>query len=277
MSKISLLIPTLRPTEILQRIEEFAETNANVDYEIVVVSPFLVTGDRVVHVREETPSGTVAAMNLAYKKSSGEYVVYLSDDVSPAINCLSIMLDFIKTKKEPFIAGFSPQYMSGEKFPVFSVYGRLYAGWGCISKGTAEMVGGLFNPSYRTAWVDPDLCLRVWLLGGRVEVCEDAVLIVKDIHDSIKSDNLKNYFDKDKEIFFNEWHDKLGEGVDKHWAMENWEFVNNPGFEYIYKRLLESKQKTELELRQKIEAMESSRFWKLRNFWHQLKNRLKNG
>ena len=52
MPEISILIPSLRREQIERRIVEFAGANPDVDYEIVVTSPFPVSGDRVVHVLE---------------------------------------------------------------------------------------------------------------------------------------------------------------------------------------------------------------------------------
>ncbi len=42
MAEVSILLPSLRRDAVLLRIQEFSATNANVDYEIVVVSPFAI-------------------------------------------------------------------------------------------------------------------------------------------------------------------------------------------------------------------------------------------
>ena len=53
MPEVSIILPSLRPEAVLQRIKEFSITNKDVDYEIVVVSPFTIKQDRVVHIYEE--------------------------------------------------------------------------------------------------------------------------------------------------------------------------------------------------------------------------------
>ncbi len=171
MPEVSIILPSLRPEAVLQRIKEFSITNKDVDYEIVVVSPFTIKQDRVVHIYEEKQLGTVHAHNIAYKNSSGEYVVWWADYTSPTTNCLSNMLSFIKGRKEPFIGSFSVKDGRGRKIPRLGVYGKLYACFGCASKNTINLIGGYFDSVYKCYWADPDMCLRAWQNGGKVKVC----------------------------------------------------------------------------------------------------------
>jgi glycosyltransferase involved in cell wall biosynthesis len=229
MPKLSILLPSLRPDELKKRIVEFSATHPRMDYELVVVSPFLVSGEKIVHILETEPRGVLYAMNEALKKASSDYIVLWSDDASPIKDCLQNILAFVKKNEKnlPFAAGFSKVDSRGEGFGQWRVYGKLYVGWACASKRTIEAVGGLFDPDYRNYWGDPDFSLRVWEKGGTVAVCKDAYIEVVQINDKVKTKNLSTCFEKDTQTFFNKWHDKLGKGRKKVWWKINCEIPNS--------------------------------------------------
>lgn len=228
MPELSILLPSLRPLEVEKRIAEFAKTDPDVDYEIIIVSPFPVSGEKVAHLLETEKKGVLFAMNEAYKKASGEYVIPWSDDAAPRENCLQNILSFVKSQNPeiPFVAGFAKESPRGAGFGQWQVYGKLYAGWLCASKKTIERAGGLFDTVYKNYWGDPDFCLRVWEKGGRVEICKNAVIKIGQIDDEIKSSNLNSCFEHDTETFFNRWHDKLGGRSKKVWWLINCEVPN---------------------------------------------------
>jgi len=213
MPEISVILPSIRLEEVLQRIKEFSITNQDSDYEIIVVSPFPVKGDKVVHIAEE-PLGCIHAHNTAYKNSSGKYIAYWGDRASPTTNCLSNMLNFVKSNTDPFIGSFRfKDSRGGRERRQWTVYGKLYAAFGCASRNTINIIGGYFDPIFKAYWVDPDMCLRTWEHGGKVEICPNAWLEVNTFADQIAINNWGKYFDADKEAFFNRWHDKLGKGI----------------------------------------------------------------
>jgi len=215
MAEISIILPSLRPEMVLKRINEFSVTNPGADYEIVVVSPFAVKGDRVVHIEEE-PMGCVHAHNTAYKNSSGKYIAYWGDRATPTANCLSEMLNFIKSNTDPFIGSFRlKDDKRGRERTQWAIYGKLFAAFGCASRKTIEIAGGYFDPIFKAWWVDPDLCLRAWERGGKVKICPNAWITIDISSDKIAGDNWSKYFLKDQETFFNRWHNKLGRGIKK--------------------------------------------------------------
>lgn len=220
MPEISIILPSLRPEAVLKRIEESAITNGNLDCEIIVLSPFVIKQDRVVHIYEKEPLGNVLAHHIAYENFSGKYIVYWSDDVYPTANCLANMLRFVKSKREPFIGSFRLRRGGFEKSQ-WTVYGKLYACLDYLSRNTINLIGGYFEPVYKAHWADPDMCLRVWEKGGRVEVCPEAWVEVYHIVDQVRERSWEKFFAKDKETFFNRWHDKLGRGVARDWRLIN--------------------------------------------------------
>jgi len=228
MPEVSITLPSLRPEALLQRVKEFSITNKDVDYEIVVVSPFTVKQDRVVHIYEEKQLGNTYAFNVAYKNSSGEYVVWWADYISPTANCLSNMLSFVKSRKEPFIGAFSVKDGQGRKLLPVGVYGKLYACFGCVSKNTINLIGGYFDSVYKAYWADPDMCLRAWRKGGEVKVCPNTWVVMEYIVDKLKKDSRSQYFDKDKETFLNRWHNLLGNRIERDRAERDWTIINKP-------------------------------------------------
>lgn len=221
MAELSILLPSLRPDAVQRKVEEFLSTNADVDYELVIVSPFDMRGERVVHVPETERRGVIHAINEAYRHAKGEYIVLWSDDATPENGCLRHMLDLVRTKEAPFLASFRRRDTSGKEAEQWAVYGKLYAGWLCASRRTFDLVGGLFEPSFKNYWADPDLSLRVWQKGGKVEVCRDAWIGVEQIDDQVKSENLSSSFDKDTEVFFDRWHSQFGKSSRKVWTEIN--------------------------------------------------------
>jgi GT2 family glycosyltransferase len=221
MAEASVLLPSLRPDAVARVIGEFARTNATADYELVVVSPFAIDADRVVHVNEPERRGVIHAVNQAYAAASAEHVVVWSDDALPEKDCLRHMLDFVKSHDPPFVASFSRRDVNGKHAEQWSVYGKLYAGWLCASRRTIDAVGGLFAPEYKNYWADPDLSLRVWTAGGTVDVCRTAWINVAQIDDTVKAENLRSSFAADTDAFFERWHAKCGDGRRRAWTEIN--------------------------------------------------------
>jgi GT2 family glycosyltransferase len=212
--KISILIPSLRPEAIAKSIYEFDKTNPDVDYELIVVSPFKVQGIKTVWVEEQIPYGTIHACNVAFSHSKGDYTVYFSDDVSPTTNCLENMLLFMKNKKPPCVGAFKMETVLGKEIGPFGAYNKLYACYGCTPKlGMLDFRPYLDN-SFRDSWADIDFSLRVWEAGGTVEICPNAIVIPRQIEDDIYKTHRQRFQD-DFEVFLSKWHDKLGQGMER--------------------------------------------------------------
>lgn len=215
------MLPSLRPQAVASVICEFSRTDSSADYELIVVSPFPVAGERVVHVPETERRGVLFAMNRAYDAASGDYIVTWSDDALPQSDCLTRIVPFVRSHQAPFLACFGKRDERGRRSEQWSVYGRLYASWFCASRKTLEMMGGLWDPIFKNYWADPDLSLRVYERGGGVEVCEIATIRVAQVWDDIKSQNLSTTFESDTAAFFDRWHHKFGRGKKRVWTSIN--------------------------------------------------------
>lgn len=215
---ISILIPSLRETLLRQKITEFAFTNPTTRYEIVVVSPFEIKESNVIWIKDSAPfRGSVKATNQALGSARGEYVMYFSDDVSPTKDCLKNMTEFLKSREmsniNPFVGAFRMNKPNGSQIGPFKVFNKLYACYGCISrKSLLKLNNILFKGNFLYSWCDCDFSLRVWELGGKVEVCQNAIVIPKQIEDEIYLNHRKT-FNNDFEIFANLWYPKLGQNI----------------------------------------------------------------
>lgn len=239
MPEISITLPSLRPEATLQRVKEFSATNGDSDYELVIVSPFAIEGDRVVHIQEKEPRGTAFANDIAYKNASADYIVWWADDVVPTENCLANIVNFVKSKNEPFIASFRMKDRFGKEKPQWTIYGKLLAGFGCASRNTIDLIGGYFDTAYRSYWQDPDMCLRAWTRGGKVEVCPNAWVIMEHIFDQLRDDNWDKYQVEDTKTFLNRWHDTFGKGIDRDSVQKDWAVISKPVYSPLTKLRLQ--------------------------------------
>ena len=88
------------------------------------------------------------------------------------------------------------------------VFGRVFAGFMCMRRDKAELIGGFLDYPYYRAWfLDPDLSLRVWQAGGKVETCNDAqvLLLPEPEGDIVASGNREKYYNRDGEAFRKRW------------------------------------------------------------------------
>lgn len=214
--EVSILLPSLRKDLVNQRIAEWATNNPTVNYELIIVSPFEVSGYNVTWLKENDRKGSVHATNIALNTALGNYIIYFSDDVAPTKNCLRHMLDFMKAQeKHPFLGAFKMIFKNNRQIGPFGAYNRLYACYGCISKEDLFSLSNiLFRPEFLYSWGDIDLSLRIWEKDGEVKICEEAVVIPQQVEDDIYLAH-RNTFKNDFETFANKWHKKLGAGMER--------------------------------------------------------------
>ena len=222
MAYIDVIIPSLRPFEIERRIREFQATCGDIDYQLIIVSPFSVRGPKVLHLQEATPNGPIAAINMGFGVSNAPYVCFWSDDASPTPNCLSRMVEFLEGQEGPTIGSFRYLDLYGSELPQHQVYNLHYACWGCASRKTLDSLGGLFDPSFRSFWADPDLACRAWSRGGSVQLCPDSYILLFGKKDAVSAANSQKHFDNDLKNFLARWHSSLGANK----PLGNWREIN---------------------------------------------------
>lgn len=216
-----MLLPSLRPMQAKECIGSIHNYSKSLDYyEIIVVSPFDIPyHPNVVHIKENKSEGVGKAIATGFDRAQGEYIMHINDHCR-AVTSLKHMVDCMRPHdNEIFLGRFfaidvpSLGMMQNNEIEFFErdhtimVFGRVFAQLMCMRKDKAEEIGGFFDYPYYKAWyLDPDLSLRVWKAGGRVETCNNArVLVLPEPEgDTVVPQNRK-YYNEDSEAFRKRW------------------------------------------------------------------------
>jgi len=229
MVRISVIFSSLRPEKIesvLDTIEKYQNF-----VEAVVVSPFDIRRrDFVKHVpingdfkstdfhdREHKGEMSLSQKyNLALLHASGEYIVFNNDDLHFEEGWANNLLEHMEAEKDssPYLACFTNSYR-GMISNNYTIFGLLYAHQGCISKVDLAKIGGyIYDDRLRTEYVDPDLSLRVWSMGGQVKIFDGVNILtdhytkrqaIKESKDIVCS-SYKHYWARvDSSVFFDIW------------------------------------------------------------------------
>lgn len=193
MKPISVVISSLRPDELELTIDSTAMHRGLI--EVVVVSPYPpkvrdfvkhipvplpLEGDPIERDRKGEPSLS-KKINLGLSATEGEYIVFNNDTLHFRPGWALVLLEHMKkniNNERPYLARFHLAE-NGVTGPCYTIFGMLYANLGCIRKADLEYIGGyLYDERMRTEYVDPDLSLRVWSVGGKVGTCQEVVLDV---------------------------------------------------------------------------------------------------
>lgn len=215
---ISVILPSLRPEKARKCIDSIAETSEGVNYEVVVVSPLnmseLLLGcqgyHRIKFVHEEKKEGSCKANTLGYENAAGKYVFAMADDQRLGQDCLKNLIGFMRPHdQEIFLAGARCCGVYGAA-PECKTYGFYYAFNPCIRRDLVQPVGGFYDPYYKSYYGDPDLSMRVWHHGGRVELCPDAWVEFHNEFDDLDFESHDDYAERDFKAFFERWHPIYG-------------------------------------------------------------------
>ena len=210
--EISVIIPSLRPESLEICLRHIITYSKDVDYEIVVVSPFKPPGhERLKHVLEKEPMGTARATNLGYDHSRGKYVLTIADDMLINAGCLQNLIAFMKPHDEKLFLASLRGYDAYGLRNDWGFYGYLLACCPCIKAEHIEQIGGCyFDPLFRSVYCDHDLSLRVSGAGGTVETCPDAWFETISQKDKIYKTSLNRDTTRDHDLFFSRWEPIYG-------------------------------------------------------------------
>lgn len=205
---LSIILPSLRPSQLAQCLASIERYTRDTDYEVVVVSPFDIDPHpNVVHVKEARREGVCQATTNGYERAKGEYIILIPDYSRVTPLWAANMIAFMRPHdNEIFQGGFQRFDATGE-LPELTIYGKLYAPFSCIRKDKVPCVGDLFDCYYKSFYADPDLSLRVWHNGGRVETCPNSwVYYTTHCEDDVHQSSYNSYFLRDQEAFFQRWY-----------------------------------------------------------------------
>lgn len=213
-SKLSIILPSIFPNLLERSIRNIYLTTFGCEYEIVVVSPFEVSGKHIVWVPEACQRGNVAAHSIGFNAASGDYIISISDDILTPPYWAVNLIDFIKKRESvlgniPLVCG--PRN-SECKFG--TVFGIFYPYFPCASRKTIEKIGGWFSTNYISHFGDPDIALRTWTVGGRCEICTTVRFDLVDRGDTAESSHKGVSLIRDMDSFCKTWAPKYGQGWD---------------------------------------------------------------
>lgn len=206
--KLSIIIPSLRADKMENLAKQFAEYCSK--YEIIVISPNEINVENTVWIKEDKPAGIYKAVEKGLKKAKGDYILHMPDDMEIFPDTINNALKFMDWKKKT-IVGFKCVGNDGLEFEIGGYFGKIFASCPLISRKTLKYLDNILMDTYYTSFYgDPDLSLRLWVKGGKVEICKEAKMYIHGCHDEIKINSLQAYEDKDKEKFIKRWETKLG-------------------------------------------------------------------
>ncbi|MDD2620050.1 MAG: hypothetical protein PHC92_05230, partial [Syntrophomonadaceae bacterium] len=140
----------------------------------------------------------------------GKYVFAIPDDHRLGQDCLKNLIEFMRPHdNEIFLAG-ARCFGAHGAGPEGKTYGFYYAYTPCIRRNLVPQLGGFYEPFYKHYYVDPDLSMRVWHNGGKVELCPDAWVEFHNEFDDLNFESNDDYAEIDFNAFFNKWHPIYG-------------------------------------------------------------------
>ncbi len=170
--KLSITLPSLFPELLEQALDAIRRNTSGIAYEVIVVSPFPVTGTDVVWVPEDQPQGNCPAHAAAAARATGDIVLAMCDDMAVEPGWADRLLSFFLERERnafPYACG-----LNVNGWPVGTVYGLYYPYFPVLRRAAIERIGGYYDPGFRAHFGDCDLGLRIWEAGGRCEFCRDA-------------------------------------------------------------------------------------------------------
>lgn len=209
---ISIVIGSIRPLQLTSCLDSIHCCTGDINYEVVVVSPFEVPQHpKVVHVREKELRGYYNAIADGCEAAQGDYIIHIADDCRATPQWASNMIAFMNFHQgEIFEGSFRHFDVRGER-PEQGHYGKLIAPFICIGRETLSRVGGMImDTNYRRFFGDPDLSLKVWANGGNVLSAPDAWIYHCDYDDDQYKKAYNQYFEKDRQTFINRWYPVFG-------------------------------------------------------------------
>ncbi|MBC7785605.1 MAG: glycosyltransferase [Burkholderiales bacterium] len=213
MIDLSIVLPTCNRAPLLARAIETVAATARCKWELIVVDgasqddtwPTLLRyqqqyGDRLQVIREEKRRGFVKAMNLGFLNARGRNMMWLNDDARPLPGALDNALSQIDRAPADvaFLAMFhrwhsikNVAYQATINNAVYSlchIRGTLYANFPIGRRAMFDQLG-YFDEQFVFCGADPDLSLKAWLAGYRVEPAWGVCIDHDEYHDDRRDED----------------------------------------------------------------------------------------
>jgi GT2 family glycosyltransferase len=228
MRDLSIVVPTCNRAALLDKCLMAIAATTHCDYELIVVdgastdqTPAVLErarqalGERLQVIREEQRQGFVRATNRGFRAATGRHLIWLNDDARPLPGALDSAIDQLHRSEAGtgLLALFhrwdKPKNVAYETrhghatYRVLHVRGTLYANFAMGLRATYERLGH-FDERYYVCAADPDLSLKCWHAGLRVEPAWGAIIEHDEHHDERRAaDNARGIEDNNQ--LFAKW------------------------------------------------------------------------
>jgi GT2 family glycosyltransferase len=193
MLDLSIVIPTVNRADLLERGLNAIRQTVNCSHEVIVVDGASTDhtmqvleqarwsfGDRLKVIREDRREGFVRAANKAFRIAGGRNMTWLNDDASPLdgaydaavaqmdaaddrVGLLALFHRWHSTRNVAY-----ETTINHTRYRLCHVRGTLYANFAMGRRETFERLA-YFDERYFLYAADPDLSLKAWHAGLRVE------------------------------------------------------------------------------------------------------------
>ena len=199
---VSIIIVNYNGKNLLKAILESIKKSTFKNYGIIIVDnnssdgsqQFIKKNYRSVKLIQNKSNLGYSGINSALEYCTGEYILFLNNDMELDRNCISRLVDTIKKDKNTVMAAprlvnyYNKSLKSGGTWVSRSFYsGHIkgngkspsevpYLGVGLIKKNFVDDFGYLFDPDYFIYAEDLDLGLRIRLNGKKIAFEPNAVI-----------------------------------------------------------------------------------------------------
>jgi glycosyltransferase involved in cell wall biosynthesis len=288
---VSVVIPCYNQGQYLDEAIESVLSQTYQHFEIIVINDgstdpetieilknYQKPKTRIIHTENQ---GVIAARNQAIKASQGKYILPLDADDKIGSTYLEEAVELLEANENLGIVYCEAEFFGKQtgkwelpeyKFPNILLSNMIFCS-GFFRKSDWQQVNG-YNPNMVDGWEDYDFWLSIIELGREVYripkilFCYRRKLVSRtEAIDSQKFVKLHTY------VFRN--HAQLyGDNIDVVFA----KIVDFKERIKLAKERIKQLEKYEKDLKksqEQIKAMESSKFWQLRNLWFTIKHRLR--
>ena len=196
MSKINqrnnhlvILLATYNRLELLRTVVDAIEHGTRTPHELIVIDggstdgtvEYVQNDSRITPVLQGKLIGTARCYNRVWRHVESRYTCWLSDDTEIVPESLDTAVRILDTDPTVGMVGLKMKDTKGPgRFEAYrggiSEYGILNCNHGVLRTSLAQRVG-LFNESYRSYMIDPDLTASVLCAGHRVVMTREVAVL----------------------------------------------------------------------------------------------------
>lgn len=156
MTELSVILPSLHQRLFYRALDSIRRAaGPELDYEVVAVTPWQPSGERVRWVMEGVPCGNVMAHAAGAEVAAGWAILAFSDDAVLLPGALRYAMAALNGARGHAISLTQLQGCIG------TVFGRPYPAFPLIQRVMLDLIGGWYDVSYRSHFADCDLGLRL--------------------------------------------------------------------------------------------------------------------